>query len=553
MALLNWSVAPIFTLGCILGWVAWQYFWSPLDKVRGPPSHSLIKGNLSESWDPKAWSWHREITQKYGGVVKLIGSFGDRVLYVSDPKALHHIFMKEQDVYSKSPPFLCALNLFFGPNILSTIGQQHRRQKKMLGPAFSPAHLNGLVPIFYEVADKLRSAITEQVTLDGTKEVDVVPWMTSTALELIGQSGFGYSFESFKINQPPHPYSEAIKRLIPESSPLVHWRTYILPVVSRIGSPWFRRWLLGISPWERGHRLRDMMDLMYRTSVEIVRRERENLGKGEDEIASRVGHGKDIVRILMQNNEEAPEEDRLSDEEIIAQISGLTFAAMDTTSGALSRVLHLLSLHPEAQERLWAELTGAAAEYGHEIPFDVLSTLPYMDAICRETLRLYPPLPVVERRCVKDAILPLYQPIVDANGHKTYEVFVPNGTMILPSIIGANCDPSIWGPDSYEWKPDRWLKPLPESVKEARIPGIYSNLMTFISGARSCLGFKYSQLEMKVVLAVLVQNFRFAPPKDKDIYWEMNLIANPVVVGDASRKPSLPLFISLRNPVKDDM
>jgi len=55
------------------------------------------------------------------------------------------------------------------------------------------------------------------------------------------------------------------------------------------------------------------------------------------------------------------------------------------------------------------------------------------------------------------------------------EIFVPKGTNVLVNLDGLNTDPSIWGDDCYEWKPERWLSPLPESVINARIPGVYSN------------------------------------------------------------------------------
>ena len=105
---------------------------------------------------------------------------------------------------------------------------------------------------------------------------------------------------------------------------------------------------------------------------------------------------------------EASEEDRLPEEEIIAQMSyvfllcvvgswhhvyehprSLTFAGTDTTSNGLARILHLLCLHPEVQERLRKEIVEArSANDGHDLSYDELVELPYLDAICRETLRL---------------------------------------------------------------------------------------------------------------------------------------------------------------------
>ncbi len=73
-------------------------------------------------------------------------------------------------------------------------------------------------------------------------------------------------------------------------------------------------------------------------------------------------------------------------------------------------------------------------------------------------------------------ILPLSKPIKTTSGSEVTEILVPNGTNLFLSLIGANSNPEMWGEDSYEWKPERWLSPLPEEVGEAHMPGIYSHL-----------------------------------------------------------------------------
>ena len=62
---------------------------------------------------------------------------------------------------------------------------------------------------------------------------------------------------------------------------------------------------------------------------------------------------------------------------------------MDTTSNALARTLDLLANHPDAQNKLRTEILEAISDHGPKIPYDVLTELPYLDAVCRETLRLY--------------------------------------------------------------------------------------------------------------------------------------------------------------------
>lgn len=72
--------------------------------------------------------------------------------------------------------------------------------------------------------------------------------------------------------------------------------------------------------------------------------------------------------------------------------------------------------------------------------------------------------------------MPLSTPIRGVDGREVNEILVPKNTNIIISILSANRNPAIWGPDSLEWKPERWLSPLPDTVTGARIPGVYSNL-----------------------------------------------------------------------------
>jgi hypothetical protein len=79
-------------------------------------------------------------------------------------------------------------------------------------------------------------------------------------------------------------------------------------------------------------------------------------------------------------------------------------------------------------------------------------------------------------RARKDAVLPLYTPITGVDGREMHEIVVPKDTVIIISIMNCNRDPALWGPDSYEWKPERWLSPLPDTITGALIPGIYSHV-----------------------------------------------------------------------------
>ena len=75
-------------------------------------------------------------------------------------------------------------------------------------------------------------------------------------------------------------------------------------------------------------------------------------------------------------------------------------AGMDTTSNALSRILHLLAQHTDVQQKLRAEIVEAQGGEHTDISYDNVIKLPYMDAVCRETLRLYAPVMLSSRMCV---------------------------------------------------------------------------------------------------------------------------------------------------------
>lgn len=122
----------------------------------------------------------------------------------------------------------------------------------------------------------------------------------------------------------------------------------------------------------------------------------------------------------MKANAEANEEDRIPDAELLghmgyvycpdacgtprslSNVRTFIFAGHDTTTSAISRTLHQLALYPEIQSRLREEVTAACKKHG-DLDYDTLMTLPYLDAVCRETLRVFPPVPQLSRTYVSSS------------------------------------------------------------------------------------------------------------------------------------------------------
>ncbi|KIK57049.1 hypothetical protein GYMLUDRAFT_46670 [Collybiopsis luxurians FD-317 M1] len=518
---------------------------SGVENVPGPKSPSWFKGNFEQVFNPSAWGFHEFLAQKYGSTVRLHSPFGGTGLYTCDPEAMHTILIKEQDVFEEIDRFVKSNVVVFGHGLLGTLGHRHRKQRKMLNPVFSAAHLRAMVPPFFDIAHKLQSALEGQLQKRPKgQKVDILLWMARTALELIGQAGLGFSFDPLTDEESTHPYSTITKELLPTMTRLSFWFVNVLPLVSEIGSPGFRRFMVNLLPWKDVHQMRDIVDYMYDIATGIYEKKKQAFERGDEAVTQQIGGGNDLISILMKENMNAADEDRLDEIEVISQMNTFIFAAMDTTSSAMARVLHLLSKHPQAQHRLRNELIEAKLQNGgQDLSYDELLSLPYLDAVCRETLRLYSPASTVTRIARQDAVIPLSKPLTGLDGTEMNEIAVPKGTTIVVSILNSNRNPDLWGKDADEWKPERWLSPLPTTLTDARIPGVYSHLMTFIGGGRSCIGFKFSQLEMKVVISVLVESFKFSPSdSDAEVFWQMNGVTVPVVGKD--QHPQLPLVIS---------
>ncbi|THH05492.1 hypothetical protein EW146_g9889 [Bondarzewia mesenterica] len=453
---------------CCVGWLAWRLVSQRIKQVHlrnipGPPSASFWTGNIGQVFAPDGWKFHADIAANYGRVVRLNGMLGDTELYISDTRALHNILVKDQHIFEESSRSIAQNQTFFGPSVVSTLGDHHKRQRKLLSPVFSNGHMRHLMPIFYQITQQLRETLIAKVE-DGPKEVDMMDWMTRAALELVGQAGLGYSFDTLD-DKVENTYANATKNFLPTvNSPSMIIALEFLPWLMRIGTSAFRRAVAEKTPWEDVQRLINVLDIMDKTSREIFENKKIALEKGDQAVVHQIGEGKDIISVLMKANMAVSAEDRIPEKELLAQMSTLIFAAMDTTSSALSRTLSLLSERQDIQDKLRAELMDAR-EMSNDRDFDSLHALPYLEAVCRETLRF----------TRKDVVLALGTPITGVDGTKISEIMIPNNTGIYVSILAVNRDPGIWGDDAMEWKPERWLSPLPPSVAEARIPGVYAN------------------------------------------------------------------------------
>ncbi|KAF8176081.1 cytochrome P450 [Pholiota molesta] len=393
--------------------------------IQGPISSSF----LTAPETGRDWQLNTSIV--HGGIARIrtLSTYNsDRyiisgsALLVSDPKALNHILVREQDVFEEWSAFASTNALLFGDGLVATIGNQHKKQRKMLTPAFSIKHLRGMTPMFLET--HISSMIQNR-----PKEIDVTSYLN--------RGGMGYSFG--KLSEP-NEFSTAAKDLAATVSVMVPAAPFA-PLFKYLGPPGFRRFILKFIPWALLQRLVEIVNIMDDEVKKIFAAQQKSLEAG----AQHEADGKDIMSILLKANSTSLGSDRMSDAELLGQC----------------RKLPWYSIHINTTEFC--------------IDFNNVSALPYMDAVIRETLRVYPPIPTVFRQTMQDTIVPLLHPITGVDGKTIHELHVQKGTDIFIDILGANHHPK-------------------HGAQTRATDGNWCR-MTFIAGNRACIGFNFSQLE----------------------------------------------------------
>ena len=175
---------------------------------------------------------------------------------------------------------------------------------------------------------------------------------------------------------------------------------------------------------------------------------------------------------------------KVSEDHIISTAIVMMQAGFDTTALTMSNALYQLTLHPECQRRLQAELDEANIN-----DYSVLQNLPYLDAVLHETLRIHPVLAALEKVCTKEYKVP---------GTK---VTIKPGDSIQINNVGISYDPKYFtNPETFD--PENFMK----ERKAERDPLTF---LGFNQGPRSCIAMRFALLEMKVCLSHLLTNFNF--------------------------------------------
>lgn len=199
--------------------------------------------------------------------------------------------------------------------------------------------------------------------------------------------------------------------------------------------------------------------------------------------------------------------------DILDETTTLIFAGSDTGSATLSWIVHLLSVHPPVQEKLSEEIkaTACSFEKDWEVSRDAIGNLKYLDAVVKESMRLYPAAPFVSRHVQSDIKLSS-PPSRNEEGANTTPSST-NGTAVLPAgsvaciwIYCLHRNPRFWDRPN-DFIPERWLMNADDAGADiGRTNGAY---MPFAAGPRNCVGQSIASVVIRLLLAKLVHKFEF--------------------------------------------
>jgi cytochrome P450 family 110 len=416
--------------------------------ITSPPWWQLI------NWIADPLGFQDRYSRKYGDIftIKLsgLGSF----VVISHPQTIQEIFSQESkfDVgrgNELAEPFL-------GQNSLMLIdGDRHRRERKLLMPPFHGERL--------QTYAKLTCLITEQVASQwqvGQRFVARTV-MQEISLEMILQIVFGLS-EGERYEQ--------LKPLLTDWIDVTGSPLRASMIFLRFLQQDWGMW----TPWGQMKQLQRRIYDLFQAEIE------ERRTRGNEERT-------DVLSLMMAARDEDGQ--AMTDEELRDELLTILFAGHETTATTLAWAFYQVHQRLDVRDKLIKELDSLEE---NSSPMEI-AQLPYLTAVCQETLRMYPILPVLFSRIAKSPI-------------KIAGYLFDAETNLMPSIYLVHYREDLY-PNAQQFNPERFL----ERQYSA------SEYFPFGSGGRRCLGYALAQLEIKLVLATILSQYQLALAEDKPV------------------------------------
>ncbi|MCI0648631.1 MAG: cytochrome P450 [Chloroflexi bacterium] len=417
----------------------------------GPRGHWLT--GTVQRWRENSLKYLCELTQEYGDAVRfrfLLHWYG----YIfSHPDHNKYVLQDNNHNFTKLPhPTFLLLQPLVGRGLLTNDGDSWLSQRRLIQPIFHRRRIAQFGAIMTEATEAMLDRWA--TTAGAGRPVDIDHEMTALTMEIVGKALFSIDLtgECDAVGQAFTAVNKQLAEL--NTRPFSVFLVRCLPFLPEV-----RRLMANIA----------VLDDVVGKIVQ----ERRATGQKKD----------DLLDMLMEARDEETGQG-MGDKQLRDEIMTLLLAGHETTANTLSWTFYLLSQHPEANQKLQAEL--ATVLGGRSPTVDDLPNLTYTQMVVEEALRFYPPAYGIARTVVAEDEIGGYH--------------VPAGSVVMLSPYLTHHHPDFW-PDPERFDPERFR---PEAVA-ARPRYAY---IPFGGGPRQCIGSHFALTEAQLILATIAQRCR---------------------------------------------
>ena len=402
-----------------------------------------------------------------------------RLVVVSDPDLLDEVAGDEERFGKRVEEinFFAQLANSRGGG-LSVIGDgaHYEQVRRVMLPWYSPAHQRTQLD---RMKDQARKLVTAWAALPDDEPLDARAWMERYTLEVSGRGACAYDFGLLGADSGadsgtgggigggrPHPFAAAVPASTKES-------------ILRVADPRPDFTLFaGRTRRARRKAYRQHNAELFRTADALVRARMHTCPLGPQT---------DLLSRLVSTPD--PETGEFLDAETIRdQILMHLSNGFNGPSITAAWLTYVLATNPDVEQNLIAEIDGiTGGDPDYDLRYDDLMALPYTTAVIKETMRIYPPMPVTIRRSLKDGTLGRYR--------------IRKGDIILVGTLAAQRDPRYWGPEPDRFDPEQFtMDKIAGRPRHAFIP--------FSIGKRQCMAQEVTFMMLRVVLFEIYRRYR---------------------------------------------
>ncbi|XP_054087155.1 cytochrome P450 4ae1 isoform X2 [Zeugodacus cucurbitae] len=404
------------------------------------------------------------------------------MVVTADPRYVEVLLSSQKHIQKNQLYWL--LRGWLGDGLLLSYDRKWQMMRKIITPTFHFKILEQFVDVFERQS---RVLVQKLATLaDGATIVDIYPHVGLMTLDVIAETAMGVS-----VHAQQDAKSDFVQA-VNDVTNIVATR-FIRPILA------FPRVFKLLRPRQYEKQMAGI-EIMHHFTEKIIEERRKALQNKNNAVAETASDAPNaemwdiglkprmaLLDVLLQST--TTDGQPLTDAQIRDEVNTFMFEGHDTTTSAISFCLYLLSRHADCQRVLFEEIRNHfGTDTSRPIKYADIQQLTYLNCVVKETLRLYPPIPVIGRWLKEELVLP--------------DVTLPPRTNVLILLWQILRDPDVYAEPERFW-PERHL----EYDERANV---YSNI-PFSAGPRNCIGQKFAIFEMRTVIVQLLRHYELLP------------------------------------------